>query len=124
MNLSAIASGVTSSIAPLRTITVLVSNGSTTQLDGTQVPNTIAVSVQGQVQALSSGDLEQVENISQQANMRTVYMPGNLPGIDRTHQWGGDRLQFDGDTWLVTQMAEAWPGWCRLIVVRQLPSSA
>lgn len=92
---------------------------------GHRVPTVQATSVQIQVQGTSSDDLKQIDGLNIQGVMRTVIMYGNVQGVVRTGQKGGDLLSFPdspGATskdWRVVHVLESWPTWCRVIVVMQ-----
>ena len=121
MNLFGAVSGAIAAINPQIPAVLRMSTGFQTQVDGTQEPQYEApLSVSVQVQALSTSDLEQVENVNQQAEMRAVYLQGDIPGIDRGRQFGGDLLTFWGSDWLVTQQLEAWRGWSKVVVTKQV----
>jgi len=57
--------------------------------------------------------------------MRSVYIYGQAAGVIRANQIGGDILVFSeskGGTprnWLITQVMENYPDWCRVIVTLQ-----
>jgi len=81
-----------------------------------------------QVQALSGRDLRHVNYLGVQGVRRSVYMYGNVQGINRPNNQGGDLLVFaevPGDTsktWLVAIVFETWPDWCRVGVSLQVPT--
>jgi hypothetical protein len=83
-----------------------------------------------QVQALSGRDLKHVNYLGVQGVRRAVYMYGNVQGINRPNNQGGDLLIFPetpGGTpkvWLVSIVFETWPDWCRVGVSLQVPTFA
>ena len=101
------------------------STGYVTDDAGKRVPTTITLSVQAQIQALSSTDLKHIDGLNITGVMRSVYMYGNVAGVVRADQIGGDILVFPevpngcNKNWLVTQVMETWPDWCRVIVTLQ-----
>lgn len=126
MNLRGMANGLTQGVNPNQTITWLQSAGYTTDATGKQIAAYAPVQyVQAQVQALSGGDLKHAELMNMQGVMRTVYLYGNVQGIVRADQAGGDLLQFPevpggpARNWLVTQVVETWPDWAHVIVTLQ-----
>ena len=120
MNLNTLAAAVTGSITPLTLITITPEVGYTTAPDGTLTPTpSTAVQTYGQVQALSQTDLRQVEGLNLQAEMASVYLPGEWSGVIRGTQQGGTTLAFNGQTWLVVFVPEQWPNWTRVIVCLQ-----
>ncbi|MBO1326052.1 hypothetical protein K2X14_10200 [Acetobacter sp. TBRC 12305] len=111
--------------API-TATVRSSTGNVVQADGAVTPQYSAASLQIEVQALSTQDLRQIDTISQQADMRAVYMNAPLRALNRPLQLGGDMLSFYGSDWLVTQVLEDWGNgeWVKVVVTRQDPPPA
>jgi hypothetical protein len=103
----------------------VMNQGYTTQPDGTRTPNQTSRTVRANVQALSGSDLRHVDGLGLQGVMRSVYLYGDVEGIVRADNKGGDVLQFPqvpGGTvndWLVTQVLEVWPHWCKVIVTLQ-----
>ena len=101
------------------------SNGYTTDGAGKRTPQFTTVYVQAQIQALSAQDLRHVDGLNISGVMRSVYIYGNVAGIVRTDQQGGDILQFaeiPGGTvknWLVSTVVETWPTWAHVIVTLQ-----
>lgn len=125
MNIFGAASNTVAIINPPVPALLHASNGSVENADGSLTPAYVDVAISIRVQAMSSSDLQQVENITQQTDMRAVYIVGDIKGIDRSHQFGGDLLTFYGSDWLVTQQLEMWGEgrWSKLAVTRQLPST-
>ena len=79
-----------------------------------------------QVQGVNGRDLQLINNINMQGIFRSVYLYGELSGIVRSNQQGGDLLEFadvgccEVKKWLVVQVAEIFPDWCKVIVCQQL----
>lgn len=123
MNLHGIVRPAITTVNPDTAVPWLKSTGYTTNAAGDRIPSYAApVTIQAQIQAATSDDLEHVAGISQQGDYRAVYCYGKIAGIDRPDQTGGDVLQFPeipGGTvrdWLVVKGDEQWPDWCRVIV--------
>ena len=101
------------------------STGYVTDSAGKRVPTTITLTVDAQVQALSTSDLKHIDGLNITGVMRTVYLYGNAAGVVRADQIGGDILRFpevpNGTirNWLITQVVETWPDWCHVIVTLQ-----
>lgn len=125
MNLRSIVNGAIQGINSDTVVTWVQSNGYSTSPDGTRTPNQSSQDVSANVQALSGTDLRHVDGLNIQGVMRSVYLYGDVEGIVRADGKGGDILQFPevpGGTirnWLVTQVMETWPTWCRVIVTLQ-----
>lgn len=124
MNLFGPVTGIISAVNPCIQATLQASNGSETLPSGRVAPKYTEALITIQVQAASSEDLQQVANLNQSTDVRSVYVYGHIKGIDRAHQFGGDILVFDDSEWLVVGQPEQWGSgeWCRLIVARQIPS--
>jgi hypothetical protein len=79
-----------------------------------------------QVQGVNGRDLERLNNLNMQGIFRSVYLYGELSGIVRSSHKGGDLIEFADvgskviNKWLVVQVAEVWPDWCKVIVCQQL----
>ena len=101
------------------------STGYVTDSAGKRVPTTITLTVEAQVQALSTSDLKHIDGLNITGVMRTVYLYGNAAGVVRADQIGGDILRFpevpNGTirNWLITQVVETWPDWCHVVVTLQ-----
>ncbi|CEF54623.1 hypothetical protein [Acetobacter ghanensis] len=113
-------------INPHITGTLKGSTGSVTNDDFSVTPQYTTATVEIEVQAVSSQDLQQVENINQQADMRSVYVRGAVRALNRPLQIGGDILTFYGSDWLVTQQLEEWGNgeWSKVLVTRQMPTTS
>ncbi len=127
MNLHAIAGPVVAGVNPIVPVTVKVSAGYTTDADGTQVPAyTTALNVPAQIQGLTADELKQVDSLNLEGNKRAIYFYGEVDGLVRDDNKGGDLVIFpNGKTWLVVLVLEQWddgannPAWCKVAVVLQ-----
>ena len=72
-----------------------------------------------QKQELTQRELLQVDSINKQGVLCSIYVSGNYYGVLRASQLGGDLFIFNGQTWKVVQVLEAWPDWCKLAAVLQ-----
>ena len=101
------------------------STGYVTDDAGRRTPTTITLTVDAQVQALSTSDLQHTDGLNMTGVMRTVYLYGNAAGVVRADQIGGDILRFpevpNGTVrnWLITKVVETWSDWCHVIVTLQ-----
>lgn len=101
------------------------SNGYLIDDDGIQIPQYLNTAVSVQVQAISGDALTFSEGLNIQGVMRSVYMFGNVQGVVRSDERGGDLLLFPqtpGDpvqTWKVVTVVETWPDWAHVIAVLQ-----
>ncbi len=125
MNLRGMANSTIQAVNQNQSVIWLQSNGYTTNADGSRTSNEISTTLQGQIQGLSSGDMRHADGLNIQGVMRSVYLYGNIEGVVRADQQGGDILQFpevaNGPirNWRVFQVMETWPDWCRVLVVLQ-----
>ena len=129
MNLHAIVSSAISVINPPFIGSVKVSTGYTVAADFTQVPAYTTVGgVSMQVQALTGREIEHLDSLNIQGIMRSVYLNGQIQGINRSVGRGGDILLIPTglsgatpDVWLVVAVLEAWDadGWTKVAVVLQ-----
>lgn len=119
-----LAGSLCSNVNPRTQALIRISTGSTDNADGTPNVQYETTIIEIEVQALTSEDLKQVENINQQADMRAVYLFGAAKALNRPLQIGGDILTFYGSDWLITQSLEDWGNneWSKVVVTRQLPT--
>jgi len=126
MNIRGMANGATSQVNPNQSIAWKQSTGYTSDAAGKRTPSYTSTPVDAQVQGLSASDLKHIDGLNIQGVMRSVVMYGNVQGVNRVNQQGGDILQFpevpNGTVrdWLVVQVMETWPEWCRVVVVLQV----
>src|ERR1019366_1304039 len=127
VNLRAAANAATSAINPNISAVASICTGYTSGDHATgykQVPIYAAdAPVIIQAQALTKKEIEHLDSLNISTAERGVYSPIPLTGVDRTTKSGGDLLVFEGSTWLVLAVLEAWPsagGWCKVAVQRQM----
>lgn len=124
MDLRGLANGVTSTINPNETVTVLRSTGYTIGAGAKQVPAFAApVTGPAQVQALDANDIKQLDGLNIQGTIRAIYLRGTLAGVVRPNQTGGDIVQRGNPSqnWLVVKVLESWPDWTKAAIVLQGP---
>lgn len=84
---------------------------------------TTALTVQAQVQPLTTKDLRHLEGLNIQGVERAIYLYGHVDAVVRPEGKGGDLIIIaDGPNqgiYLVTVVLEAWQGWCKAGVVLQ-----
>lgn len=121
MDLHGIVSGAIGTVNTFISAQVYQSTGYTTTGDGSRVPSYAApVSVSIQKQELSFKDLQHVDGLNLQGIFCSVYLSGDIYGVDRGTAGGGDKFIFNGQTWLVVSVVEQWPDWCRVILCLQV----
>ena len=105
-------------VNPDVTVTLLTSTGYTTADNGNQIPTyATQAGVQGQMQALSSGDLAHLDSLNIQGVLRGFWLNGSIEGVNRLTMKGGDLIVLgDGRKWLVVRVLETWDasGWCHV----------
>ena len=121
MNLNAIVSGAISAVNPRICLSIQVSEGQTVNPDGSQSPVFApAITVPGQVQPISTGDLKKLESLNIQGVNKKIYINGQVSGLVRPNKCGGDLITLpNGQVYLVSAVLESWPDWCCAAVVLQ-----
>ena len=61
-----------------------------------------------------------VDGLNIQGELCSVYLNGQIYGVDRGTAKGGDKFVFNSQTWLVVAVPEQWPDWCRVILCLQV----
>ena len=94
------------------------------------MPATASQPVTAQVQPMTAGDLQLTDGLNVEGVRRAVCLYGDVAGVVRAGQRGGDVLQFPRVTggpvydWKVVSMVKTWPlatpPWAKVIVVLQL----
>ncbi len=125
MNLHGIVSGAISAVNPFVAATVQRSTGYTTNSDGSRVPTYTTFSVSVQMQALTYTDLRELDALNITGKRRKIYLSGDVEGIIRADQRGGDLIVFptgtlpEGNTWLAAYVLENWPDWVSVAITLQ-----
>ena len=120
MNLHGIVSGVIGKINPFVTATIRVSTGYTTNADGSRTPTYTTTTAQVQLQALAYDDIVQADSMQIQGVRRKMYVQGDVEGLVRADNRGGDLVTLpDGTVWKVAMVDEHWPDWTACIITLQ-----
>ncbi len=125
INVRAMANTAIQAVNPNQLIPWIQSNGSTTDAAFHRTPSTTTTTVQAQIQGLSASDMAHTDGLNIQGVKRSVHMYGNVQGVVRADQKGGDILRFPEvpggavKNWRVVSVMETWPTWARVIVVMQ-----
>ncbi len=128
MNLHGIAAPLIGVVNPFIPVTIKVSTGYSTDDDGTRVPSySFLYNVPAQIQALSFGDLRQLDGLEINGEKRKIYLNGQFDSVNRPRGTGGDLITFPngntypfGTSWLIVQSLEQFPDWCSLAVTQQI----
>ena len=126
MNLHAIVSGAIGAVNPFASATLYASAGSTTNADGSRTPAYAApVTINAQVQQLTTFNLRQLEGLNLQGVTHKIYFSGHAQGVVRVLAKGGDLIAMaDGTIWLVATVFEQWPDWVAVGVTLQNDATA
>ncbi len=129
MDLNGIASRVTRAVTPAVPGALFLSTGYTTGADGKQTPTYDERTLTSvDMQALSGGDLRQLDAINVQGASRAAYLHGNIEGVNRVRGKGGDLVVISEGpgvppaqvgTWLVVGVLETWADWCKVALALQ-----
>lgn len=116
MNLHQLARGTIRAVNPEVRLSIRVSTGNATDADFKEVPSYAApVWVTGQVQPLMFRDIQQLDALNLQGTRRKIFINGQINGLIRPDNKGGDLITFPDDSvWLVAMVLEGWTtaGWC------------
>lgn len=124
MNLRAIANAATQAINPNTPVILKKSAGYTIDpATRKQVPAYAETPGSANIQALSSDDVNQLQGLNIQGTVRAAYLYGDVVGVVRPDQKGGDILAFSGQLWLVVKVLETWPDWCKVVINYQGPAA-
>ena len=125
MNLRAISNAATTSINPNLPAVLKLNGGYTTDRTGKRAAGYTEAPVTVQTQTLSTQDLALFDSLTQQGTLLYAYVSGQFHGLRRQDGKGADKLVFAayGETetteWLVKQVVESWPDWCKVLIWRQ-----
>ncbi len=125
MNLRAIANAAIVAVNPNLSAVLKLNNGYTTDSTGRRTSGYTEQPVTVQTQTLSTQDLAMFDSLAQQGTLLYAYVSGQFHGLRRQDGKGADKLVFAayGETetteWLVKQVVESWPDWCKVLLWRQ-----
>jgi hypothetical protein len=121
LNLNALAGPLAAAVMPQQLLTIKLNTGYTTGADGKRTPTYAAPqTAYGSVQAMSNGELWQLDGLNLQGARYKIYVNGRVDGLVRNQNKGGDIIQTpDGGVWLVTMVLEDWPDWTCVAVTLQ-----
>lgn len=91
-----------------------------------QVPQYNKLPVAAQVQAMTSGDVRQLDSLNIQGAEKIIFLNGASLAIIRVQDLGGNLIVFqpgvipEGTTWKIVASMEQWgPTWCKVAVTLQ-----
>ena len=120
MNLHQLASAALGAVNPSITATLKQSTGYTAGPGGKRVPVYASFTGRIQVQSLNNPELQHLQGLNITGILSKVYLTGSWANGDRKVGDGGDLLVFGGDTYLMVNIMENWPGWCAVAVAKQV----
>lgn len=125
MNLHNIVNGAIAQVNPYITVMIQSSLSYKTAPSGKrQSTYAPAVPMLAQMQSLTYNDIQKLDGLNIQGQMRALYMNGNWNGIVRTSGKGGDLITLpDGTIWLVTMVLENWAsedGWVKVAITQEV----
>lgn len=127
MNLFSITAGYVGAVNPPQRLTVQVSNGSKPGPGNRRVPTYgPPFTTTGDVQPMTWKDIQMVEGLNLQGVRRSIYINGQVDGLVRAENKGGDLITDPyGRVWLVAMVLEQWddgpngPSWVRVAATLQ-----
>jgi len=119
MDLRSIANATANVVNPNVAVTIKTSAGYSVGGGRKQVPLYTETSGFAQVQALDGGDLRQLDGLNITGTLRAIYLRGNLAGVIRHDDKGGDVIIIDGKEWLVVKVLEHWATWTKAAICLQ-----
>ena len=123
MDIFGMARSATAIINPPVLATISRSIGYTTATDGTRTPDyTTITGIKADVQPMTAQDLHQVDGLNMGGEKVTIFLSGELLGVLRTGQNGGDIVELpNGKKYLVVLVLEQWGSvWVKVAGVLQL----
>jgi hypothetical protein len=129
MNLRSLANSATQIVNKNITAIWRSSTGYSVNADFSRSPDYSDTEIKIQSQAISSDDLKHIQELNIQGILRSVYIYGNLQGVVRADEKGGDLLIFKevpsapDRTWKVIKVVETWPDWSHVIACMMNPDT-
>ena len=123
MNLHGIVGPIIGAVNPFIPAVLMKSTGFVVTPDYSRIPTYRECQVTAQVQALSGKDFRQVEGLNLNGTVRSIYLYGSATATERVSSKGGDLIAFmdrgRARLWLVNQVMEQWPDWCKVVSTLQ-----
>jgi hypothetical protein len=125
VNVHSIVNRYVGTINPNVRVTLYRSTGATTNADFSRTPkfaNPQFVSSHAWVQSqpVTYSDIQMVEGLNIQGDRRKVWLNGQVEGLVRGLQVGGDFVVYrDGTNWKIALVLESWPDWCSAMLTLQ-----
>lgn len=122
MNLFSLSSPLIAAINPFKSVTIWRYCGYQKNDDLTLSPEYQQIKTSGDIQAISSTELQQLEKMNIQGTEFAMYLKNFAYPMNRANQYGGDFIEYNGKQWLILSLLEAWGqdgeagAWCKVAV--------
>lgn len=124
MDLYGLTIGAISTVNAMTPAVLKVSTGSAKNADFTRSPAYAApADVMAQVQELTTKDIAHLDSLNIQSSTVAVYVSGQIQGLVRAQNKGGDLITIAegtrAGTYLVTAVLEQWADWVKVAATLQ-----
>lgn len=130
LNLRNIANGAIQGLNPNVMATIRRSTGYTTDASGKRTPTFQDITIAVQIQPISTGDMQKLDNLNIQGVHRAIYVSAEVEAMIRVDKKGGDQIIFapgvmpeDNDSatkWIVSAVLEVYQsGWRKVACTLQ-----
>jgi hypothetical protein len=130
LNLRNIANGAIQGLNPNVIATIRRSTGYTTDASGKRIPSFTEITVPVQIQPITTGDMQKLDNLNIQGVHRAIYVSAEVEAMIRVDKKGGDQILFprgvmpeDNDNatrWIVSAVLEVYQsGWRKCAITLQ-----
>ncbi|MBN6824636.1 hypothetical protein JRF84_34305 [Methylobacterium organophilum] len=130
LNLRNIANGAIQGLNPNVIATVRRAAGYTTDASGKRTPSFTEIVVPVQIQPITTGDMQKLDNLNIQGVHRAIYVSAEVEAMIRVDKKGGDQIVFprgvmpeDNDNttrWIVSAVLEVYQsGWRKCAITLQ-----
>lgn len=130
LNLRNIANSAIQGLNPNVIATIRRSAGYTTDPSGKRVPSFTEITVPVQIQPITTGDMQKLDNLNIQGVHRAIYVSAEVEAMIRVDKKGGDQIVFprgvmpeDNDNttrWIVSAVLEVYQsGWRKVAITLQ-----
>lgn len=121
MNIRQLINAATSNINLNQWVIIKQSSGYEISDGGRQAPVYTQRETLAQIQALTAQETKQIDGVSQNDVVCSIYVSGLLRAVDRDVGSGGDLVILsDQSVWLVIHLLEVWNSWTRAVIVKQI----
>ncbi|MGE8129011.1 hypothetical protein ACQKQD_18720 [Methylobacterium sp. NPDC080182] len=130
LNLRNIANSAIQGLNPNVTATIRRAGTYTTDASGKRTPTFTEITVPVQIQPITTGDMQKLDNLNIQGVHRAIYVSAEVEAMIRVDKKGGDQIVFpqgvmpeDNDNttrWIVSAVLEVYQsGWRKVAITLQ-----